>query len=72
MKSIRWVMGILFLAILVFPVTSQSTGTIESVCGVALVIGNAAYKGTCPLANPVNDALDMATAMEKLGWKVLR
>jgi uncharacterized caspase-like protein len=34
-----------------------------------LVIGNSAY-GTGPLKNPVNDATDIATTLEKLGFKV--
>jgi len=38
---------------------------------VALVIGNAAY-GSAPLPNPVNDAADMAKALEKAGFTVIR
>ncbi|RZM23475.1 MAG: caspase family protein, partial [Pedobacter sp.] len=34
---------------------------------LALVIGNAAYPGEDALKNPVNDATDMAKALEKLG-----
>ncbi|MDK9723254.1 MAG: caspase domain-containing protein [Sterolibacteriaceae bacterium MAG5] len=37
---------------------------------VALVIGNAAYPGA-PLANPANDARDMAAALRKLGFEVI-
>ena len=37
---------------------------------VALVIGNAAYK-TGPLANPVNDAKDMASALRAVGFTVI-
>lgn len=37
---------------------------------VALVIGNAAYKES-PLANPVNDATDMAKALQDAGFKVI-
>jgi hypothetical protein len=37
---------------------------------VALVIGNAKYKEGGELANPVNDATDMAKALEKLGFEV--
>ena len=37
---------------------------------VALVIGNSAYPGS-PLANPVNDAKDMANALRRLGFSVL-
>ena len=37
---------------------------------VALIIGNGAYKES-PLFNPVNDASDLATALEKRGFRVL-
>ena len=36
---------------------------------IALVIGNGAYKSS-PLSNPVNDANDMAAALERLGFSV--
>lgn len=39
---------------------------------VALVIGNSAYRNAAVLDNPKNDASDMAAAMEKLGFKVIR
>ena len=38
---------------------------------VALVIGNAAYKETSTLANPRNDAEDVAAALKRLGFDVL-
>ncbi len=38
---------------------------------VALVIGNGAYADR-PLRNPVNDAADLATALERLGFQVQR
>src|SRR5689334_2322020 len=38
---------------------------------VALVIGNAAYP-SAPLANPLNDAADMAKALEAAGFTVIR
>jgi cytochrome c2/outer membrane protein assembly factor BamD (BamD/ComL family) len=37
----------------------------------ALVIGNGAYQNTPPLANPKNDAEDMAAALQTLGFKVV-
>ena len=37
---------------------------------VALVIGNSAYKES-PLANPVNDAADIANALQDAGFKVI-
>src|SRR4051812_27298411 len=38
---------------------------------VALVIGNAAYKDT-PLRNPLSDARDVATHLERLGFVVIK
>jgi len=37
---------------------------------VALVIGNSAYEHTSQLANPKNDASDMAVALKRLGFDV--
>ncbi len=39
---------------------------------VALVIGNSAYQHASALANPKNDAADMAEAAERLGFKVIK
>ena len=39
---------------------------------IALVIGNSAYRHVAVLANPKNDAIDMAAAAEKLGFKVIK
>ena len=39
---------------------------------VALVIGNGAYTETAPLANPANDANDVAAALEGLGFEVIK
>ncbi|MCS7079670.1 MAG: caspase family protein [Chloracidobacterium sp.] len=38
---------------------------------VALVIGNGAYRGARPLANPGNDARAMAGVLRELGFEVL-
>ena len=38
---------------------------------VALVIGNSAYQNTPALANPVNDAEDVATTVSRLGFTVV-
>ncbi len=38
---------------------------------LALVIGNGDYKNVLPLANPVNDANDMAEILKNLGFKVI-
>jgi hypothetical protein len=37
---------------------------------IALIIGNAAYKDS-PLANPVNDATDIAAALQRVGFEVI-
>ena len=37
----------------------------------ALVVGNSAYQQTSKLANPKNDATDMAGALKKLGFHVI-
>ena len=39
---------------------------------LALVIGNSAYKNAPTLKNPSNDASDMAAALERLGFEVIR
>jgi|GEM_PF-2115888 hypothetical protein len=38
---------------------------------VALVIGNGAYQSVSPLANPPNDATDVANALRGLGFEVI-
>lgn len=38
---------------------------------IALVVGNSAYANANPLANPVNDARDLAAALQSLGFKVI-
>ncbi|MET0868383.1 MAG: caspase family protein [Pseudorhodoplanes sp.] len=39
---------------------------------IALIIGNSAYKNTASLATPVNDAIDLAAALNKFGFAVTR
>ncbi len=56
---------VLFLLILINP--SSVTAATER--RIALVIGNGAYSSG-PLKNPVNDATDMAAALQMLGFKV--
>jgi uncharacterized caspase-like protein len=36
---------------------------------VALIIGNSAYQNTDPLANPANDARDIAAALKRVGFQ---
>ena len=54
--------AILFMASSVQALTAEKR--------VALVIGNSTYP-TAPLANPVNDATDMAALLEKIGFEVI-
>jgi hypothetical protein len=39
---------------------------------VALVIGNSSYTNTPPLRTPANDAADIASALDRLGFDVVR
>jgi len=54
-----------FVIVLIFP--SLLLAATEQ--RIALVIGNSSYSSD-PLKNPVNDATDMAAALQKLGFKV--
>ncbi len=59
------ILGVCFTLLL-----ASSVFGAETVGRVALVIGNAAYKAS-PLANPVNDAQDMAKSLRALGFDVV-
>ena len=59
-------------AVLLVAAASSVTLAFAAENRVALVIGNSAYRNASPLANPKNDALDMAAAAEKLGFKVVK
>jgi uncharacterized caspase-like protein len=48
-----------------------NTGVAVAESRVALVIGNSAYQNTTPLANPLNDARDMTTALKRAGFDVV-
>ncbi|MCW5701164.1 MAG: tetratricopeptide repeat protein [Bradyrhizobium sp.] len=49
----------------------QAIDNVERGPRVALVIGNAAYANVPSLANPVNDAREMSSALRELGFKVI-
>ena len=53
----------LILLLSAFPAMSEKR--------VALVIGNGAYQSTPALANPANDAGDMAAALKEVGFEVI-
>ena len=66
MQRIQWgVAGL--LAWLALVVCGMSASADER---VALVVGNSHYKTTSALANPTNDANDVAAALTSLGFKV--
>ena len=57
---------VLFILVLIYP-SSLIAATEQR---IALVIGNSAYISG-PLKNPVNDATDMAAALQRAGFKVI-
>ena len=59
--------ALVLLILLPFCVFAQQT---EIPPKYALVIGNGQYRNLSPLANPVNDADDMALALQHLGFSV--
>jgi hypothetical protein len=67
--SVRsWLTMLIALMATLSPVTAaQSQGK-----RVALVIGNSAYENTPTLANPKNDADDMAAVLQTLGFEVIK
>ena len=71
---------ILLVASVVMTASAQPTRQLErertgsaavSQKRLALVIGNGGYKFVGPLANPVNDASDMAATLKRLGFEVI-
>lgn len=66
-----WRVALFALAALPLGAAAQRNLAVESTeQRVALVIGNAAYRDS-PLANPVNDATDVASALRRFGFKVI-
>jgi hypothetical protein len=65
MRRIGWMVPALMIA---------SIGSASNVLAqkrVALVIGNSAYQHTTKLANPKNDAIEMAASLKKVGFAVV-
>ena len=50
---------------------ATSAGGARAEKRVALVIGNAAYLNTAPLNNPSNDAMDVSSTLQRLGFDVV-
>jgi hypothetical protein len=67
-SRVRFRCGIFGLLIIL--ALGVSSGALAQGKRVALIIGNAAY-ASGPLANPVNDATDMAAALKSVGFEVL-
>ena len=66
----RFLIVSLLSAFAVSGVFAQSGGNNSAPRKYALVIGNGAYTNLARLANPVNDATDMAAALRELGFDV--
>lgn len=60
-----------FLAWTILIFGSLTSTAFASEPRIALVIGNADYQGMKPLANPLNDAADIATKLRGLGFEVV-
>jgi len=60
---------ILFFSLIIINFFNPSSLQAVAEQRIALVIGNSAYSSG-PLKNPVNDATDMAAALQRLGFKV--
>lgn len=58
--------------IVIFALFLASTSMESLAERVALVIGNSAYKHAAQLANPRNDAIDIAAALKQVGFEVVR
>jgi hypothetical protein len=72
-----YVIAILIFSIFIsgYAIAAKSERKIDlwlssEVKGFALVIGNSSYKYISPLANPANDAIDIADSLKRLGFIV--
>jgi Caspase domain len=65
-----WVIGIACFALLAAAAGWPAAAAVSDAPRVALVIGNAAYRGA-PLRNPLNDARAVARALGQLGFQVI-
>jgi uncharacterized caspase-like protein len=68
-RAIGRILGIVFLPTLFFLSSVVSGSAAEK--RIALVLGNAVYQNAEVLANPVNDANDMAQALKGVGFDVI-
>lgn len=68
-EKIKCAMFVLVAALLTYP--AEAEPLTETGKRVALVIGNSAYRSVPQLANPKNDAADMATKLREIGFDVI-
>ncbi len=64
-------LAMLWLAVGVEAAGAEAAGSGATERRLALVVGNSAYKHTAELTNPLNDARDLAAALEKTGFEVI-
>ncbi len=68
MKQLGRIAALLAIAgLLTFSATAQAPNDVR----IALIIGNSAYPGNMALANPSNDAKDMAKTLRDMGFGVI-
>lgn len=60
-----------FFAIAVLALLANTPAAAQGERRIALVVGNGAYQSAGALANPVNDAGDMSSALKNLGFEVI-
>lgn len=70
MKKARIVISIVLIFGFAVVAAALDGGVVPAEPRYALVIGNGAYANVSPLNNPVNDANDIATALQSLGFQV--
>jgi tripartite-type tricarboxylate transporter receptor subunit TctC/uncharacterized caspase-like protein len=67
----RWSVSVVFLSAMTLLLVLLLSSAAQAAKRVALVIGNSAYKHTSELANPRNDAQDMAAALTTHGFQII-
>lgn len=67
-------LGWIRLGLAILVVAATIAGAVEQACAerrLALVVGNGSYAHAATLANPVNDANDIAAALKDVGFEVI-
>jgi uncharacterized caspase-like protein len=71
MRFIRLLMVLLRSAVVLLALAASGSYAADGTKRLALIVGNSAYENVSPLANPANDATDMAQKVKTLGFDVL-